>query len=129
MTTVLTCALILALWSLPLNYVPAVARLSAGGIKWGMSNRESLPEIPPWAERAERAQKNHLENLPMLIVTLLVVQISGQANPTVNMAAISMVAFRLLHAPSYIFGIPPLRSLAFIGSILSLFVVLWQLLS
>lgn len=88
-----------------------------------------MPEIPLWAERAVRAQKNHFENLPMLVTALLVVQIADQANPIVNVAAMSMVAFRLLHGPFYILGIPPLRSLMFVGSILSLFVILWQLLS
>ncbi|MGF1601390.1 MAG: MAPEG family protein [Thermosynechococcaceae cyanobacterium] len=129
MTTVLACALILGLWSLPLNYIPTIARIAAGGIQWGMSNRDMMPEIPPWAERAVRAQKNHFENLPMLVTTLLVVQIAGQANQLVNSAAMAMVAFRLLHAPFYILGLPPLRALAFVGSILSLFIILWQLLS
>ena len=128
MTTVLTCALILALWSLPLNYFPTIARFASGGLPWAISNRDTMPEIPPWAERAERAQKNHFENLPILVVTLLAVQISGQANEIINLAAISIVVFRIFHGFAYIIGIPLLRSLAFVGSLLSLFVILWQLI-
>ena len=60
MTTVLTCALIIALWSLPLNYMPTIARFSVGGVEWGLSNRETMPEIPPWAERAERGPQKSL---------------------------------------------------------------------
>lgn len=128
MTTVLTCALILGLWSLPLNYAPTLARFAAGGMEWAMSNRDTMPEIPPWAQRAERAQKNHFENLPMLLVALLVAQLSGQANATVNLAAICMIACRVFHGGAYIAGIPLLRSLGFVGSLLSLFVIVGQLL-
>jgi len=92
------------------------------------SNRDTMPEIPPWAQRAERAQRNHFENLPMLVVTLLVVQLSGAANPLINLAAIIMLACRVFHGFAYIIGVPVLRSLGFVGSILSLFVILWQLL-
>jgi uncharacterized MAPEG superfamily protein len=129
MTTVLTCALILSLWSLPLTYMPTIARFAAGGVEWGLSNRDTMPDIPPWAQRAERAQKNHFENLPMILVVLLVVQIAEQANPIINGAAIAIVALRVLHGLAYVLGVPLLRSLAFVGSLLSLFVILWQLLS
>lgn len=129
MTIVLACILILALWSLPLNYVPAIARFASGGIEWGMSNRDISPPIPAWAERAERAQRNHFENLPMLVIVLLVVHLTGTATPTINWAAIGIVALRMLHGVAYILGIPPLRSLAFVGSLLLLFWILWQLLS
>ncbi|WP_299411653.1 MAPEG family protein [Acaryochloris sp. IP29b_bin.148] len=128
MTTVLFCALALAMWSLPLNYIPTLARFSAGGMEWAASNRDTSPDIPPWAQRAERAQRNHYENLPMLVVALLVVQLSGAANPMINLAAISMVGFRIFHAFAYIIGVPLLRSLGFVGAMLSLFVILWQLL-
>ncbi len=127
MTTVLFCALALAMWSLPLNYIPTLARFAEGGMDWAASNRDTLPDIPPWAQRAERAQRNHYENLPMLVVALLVVQLSGEANPIINLAAISMVACRVFHAFAYIIGVPLLRSLGFVGALLSLFVILWQL--
>lgn len=128
MTTVLFCALALAMWSLPLNYIPTLARFAKGGMEWAASNRDTMPEIPSWAQRAERAQRNHYENLPMLVVTLLVVQLSGAANPLINLAAIIMVACRIFHAFAYIIGVPVLRSLGFVGAMLSLFVILWQLL-
>ncbi|PZD71547.1 hypothetical protein C1752_06167 [Acaryochloris thomasi RCC1774] len=127
MTTVLICALILSLWSLPLNYMPTIARFAVGGVEWGLSNRETMPDIPPWAERAERARKNHFENLPMILVVLLIVQITEQANPIINGAAVGIVALRILHGFAYVLGVPLLRSLAFVGSLLSLFVILWQL--
>lgn len=105
MTTVLFCALALAMWSLPLNYIPTLARFAEGGMEWATSNRDTMPEIPPWAQRAERAQRNHYENLPMLVVTLLVVQLSGAANPLINLAAMIMVACRIFHGFAYIIGI------------------------
>lgn len=47
MTTVLFCALALAMWSLPLNYIPTLARFAEGGMEWATSNRDTMPEIPP----------------------------------------------------------------------------------
>ena len=63
----------------------------------------------------------------MILVVLLIVQITEQANPIINGAAIGIVALRVLHGFAYILGVPLLRSLAFVGSLLSLFVILWQL--
>ena len=61
-------------------------------------------------------------------MVLLVVQITEQANPIIDKAAIGIVALRILHGLAYVLGVPLLRSLAFVGSLLSVFTILWQLL-
>lgn len=63
MTTDTTCLLILALWSIPLNHLPTLARVTQAGVAWGLGNREQKPEVAAWVERADRAQRNHHDRL------------------------------------------------------------------
>ncbi|MGD1904708.1 MAG: MAPEG family protein [Leptolyngbyaceae cyanobacterium] len=128
MTIELFCLLALALWSIPLNYFPTLGRFLVGGIEWGLSNRDTLPDTAPWVARADRAQRNHWENFPMIAVVILLLFITDQSNGLTEKLAIALLAFRVLHAAFYIIGIPLLRSFAFVGALLALFGLVWQLL-
>ncbi len=128
MTVDLICLTVLALWTVPLNHIPAIARISAAGnVAWGLGNRESQPETPPWVGRADRAQRNHHDNLAMIAVIVLIAQITGQANGITAAASIAMVALRVLHGIFYIAGIGPLRSLSYAGALAAMFVIVWQI--
>ena len=128
MTVDLICLIVLALWTVPLNHIPAIARISASGsVAWGLGNRESQPETPPWVGRADRAQRNHHDNLAMIAAVVLVAQIAGQANGTTAIASIVMVALRILHAVFYVAGTGPLRSLSYAGALTAMFVIVWQI--
>ena len=129
MTTDLICLLLLALWSIPLNHLPALARVSEGGLAWAASNREETIEGPPWVGRADRAQRNHHDNLTMIAAVILIAQVTGQADGVTAMAAITVLAFRVLHSVAYIAGIAVVRSLAYFGSIVGLGVVVWRILT
>ncbi len=126
LTPDLICLLILALWSLPLNHIPAIARVQAGGLKWAAGNRDTLPEVPDWVGRADRAQRNHHDNLAMIAVVILVVSFLGQGNGVTAIASIILVASRIAHGLLYMAGIPLGRSLAYVVSITCLGVILWQ---
>ena len=81
MTTDLICLLLLALWSIPLNHAPAIGRIVTAGAEWGMGNRDTQPEgLPVWVGRADRAQRNHHDNLAMIAVVILIAQATGQAD-------------------------------------------------
>lgn len=127
MSVDLICLIVLALWSLPLNHIPAVARVSANGVKWGMGNRETVPETPPWVGRADRAQRNHHDNLAMIAIVVLVAQITRQTDGVTAVASIAIVSLRILHGIAYILGIGPLRSLAYAGSITAMLVIVWRI--
>ncbi len=129
MTTDLTCLLILALWSLPLNHIPALARVTEGGIDWAASNREKSIDGPPWVGRADRAQRNHHDNLAMIAAVILIAAVTGQADEVTAIAAIAVLAFRILHGIAYIGGVALVRSLAYLGSIASLGVIVWRILT
>ena len=129
MTTDLFCLLALALWSIPLNHIPAFGRVAKGGIEWAASNREKSVEGAPWVGRADRAQRNHHDNLAMIAAVILIAQITGQNDSITANAAIAILAFRILHSVAYIAGISPVRSLAYFGSIIGLGVIVWRILA
>jgi uncharacterized MAPEG superfamily protein len=127
----LWCLLALALWSIPLNHIPAIARVSSAEspLAWGMSNRETMPIVKPWVERADRAQRNHHDNLAMIATVILVAQVTGQTDGVTAIASIALLGFRVIHGLTYILGIPALRSLAYVGSIIALGVIVWHILT
>ena len=123
----LLCLLVLALWSLFLNHLPALARLSKAGVEWGLSNRDSMPEVPAWVGRADRAQRNHHDNLAMIAAILLMAVVLDKTDAVTQIAALVILAGRLAHGVFYIAGIGLLRSLSYAISILALFAVVWRL--
>jgi uncharacterized MAPEG superfamily protein len=131
MTTDLYCLLALALWSFPLNHIPAIARVNAAEspIAWGIGNRDTVPQVKPWVERADRAQRNHHDNLAMIAVVILTAHITAQADGVTALASISLLSLRITHGISYILGIPALRSLAYASSITALGVIVWRILT
>ncbi|MEL6602550.1 MAG: MAPEG family protein [Cyanobacteria bacterium J06614_10] len=128
MTTDLFCLLILALWSIPLNHIPALARVSEAGMEWAASNREKAIQGPPWVGRADRAQRNHHDNLAMIAAVILIAQLTGQADGFTANAAIAILICRIVHGLSYIAGIAIVRSLAYVGSIIGVGVIVWRIL-
>ncbi len=127
MPTELICLLVLALWSLLLNHLPALARLSAAGVDWGLSNRDTMPEVPAWVGRADRAQRNHHDNLAMIGVILLMAVVLQRTDAITQVAAIVILISRIAHGVFYVIGIGLLRSLSYAVSILALLVVVWRL--
>ncbi len=127
MSTELICLIGLALWTLPLNHLPAIARVSTGGVKWAMGNRDTQPDIAPWVGRADRAQRNHLDNLPMIAAVILTTAVTQQTDAITAWAAIVLVAARLAHGLFYLAGIGILRSGAYFVSVLALGTIVYRL--
>jgi uncharacterized MAPEG superfamily protein len=125
----LLCLLLLALWSIPLNHAPAIARLLKADVKWALGNRDILPETPPWVGRADRAQRNHHDNLATIATVILLAQLSGQANAMTGLAALIILLARVGHGLFYIAGIGPLRSLCYAIALLGTLAIAWQSLS
>jgi uncharacterized MAPEG superfamily protein len=125
----LICLLILALWSLPLNHIPALARVAHSDVKWGMSNREALPDVPSWVGRADRAQRNHHDNLAMIAVVILIAYVTQQTDRVTAIAAIAVVSLRILHAIVYLLGIVGLRSLVYFGYVTALLTIVLRIVT
>ena len=127
MTTDLICLIVLALWSIPLNHLPAIGRASSAGLEWAMGNRETTPEAAPWVGRADRAQRNHHDNLAAIATIILVAYTTGQTDEVTAIASIVVVSGRILHTIAYISGISLLRSLAYFAAIIALLTIVWRI--
>jgi uncharacterized MAPEG superfamily protein len=99
------------------------------GPKWNMGARdENLPPLNPIAGRLSRAQANFMETLPIAIVALIGVVVAGKASEWTAMGGWIWLAARVVYLPLYAFGIPVVRTLFFLASLIGLLIVLWPLL-
>ena len=96
---------------LPLIYGPgAIAQL---GLATVLGPREGLAEPAGWVGRALRAHRNLIENLIPFAVVALLLQVTGRTSNLSELAAYAFLAFRLLHAFSYVLNIKGVRTLVY----------------
>jgi uncharacterized MAPEG superfamily protein len=127
MTIDLACLLFLGLWTIPLSHIPAIARAKYASVEWVMGNRDTLPKVPAWVDRADRAQRNHLENLPMFAIVILIASLLGKTNAITAVASIVIVVFRVSHSVIYMLGIPKIRSMLYFGALFGLLAIVFQM--
>jgi uncharacterized MAPEG superfamily protein len=118
--TTLLCVL------LPLVYVFGEMR-APGGMEWGLGNRDTPFDLPPWAARAKRAHLNLVENLPPFVALVLVAHVAGKANAMTDLGASIFFWARLAHAIVYTMGIKVVRTGAFFVGSAGLLLILTQL--
>ncbi|MBV2147310.1 MAPEG family protein [Sphingobium sp. AS12] len=100
------------------------------GTNWNMGARdETLPPLNPVAGRLARAQANFQETLPIAIVALIGVVVAGRSSDMTMLGAHIWLGARILYLPVYALGIPKIRTLIFLVSLVGLGMVLWPLLS
>lgn len=101
--------------------IAATPRLLRNGVPWAFGNRDtaSVP-LAPWALRADRASANLQENLVLFAPLVLLVHVAGIANATTALGAQIFVAARIAHAAVYLAGIPMLRTLVWIISLVGM---------
>ena len=96
---------------------PLVALIRRAGWRIAFGNREALPPLPEWANRAARAQRNMIDTMVPFIAIVLAVQMAGASNESTQLGAALFFWGRAVHATVYIAGIPYLRTLAFLVSV------------
>jgi len=121
------------LWSVFL----AGAYLNAHGILLRMNigfgrdvaNRDQVPEMDVYGQRAKRAFANFLETWPMFIALVVVSELAGHRNWLVDWGTIIWFWARVAYWPCYFFGLGNLRSavwtVAFIGLVMMFVGLLW----
>ena len=121
--------LILAsLLTVVLALVGAAALILQRGLRYGFGNRDQTEPLSPWGERALRAHRNMLENLPPFAALVLVAQVAGVANEATAWGAVLFFWGRVAHAVIYIAGVPYLRTAAFVVSLSGMFRIARELL-
>jgi uncharacterized MAPEG superfamily protein len=123
LTALTFSAVLCALLAVPYGF----PQTSVWGLRVAMGNRENPPPLPEWANRAIRAHRNMLENLPHFSVLVIVAVLADSTNQLTAWGAWGFFAARLVHAVVYIAGIPYVRTAAFFAGILAELAILSQL--
>lgn len=99
------------------------------GAKWNMGARdESLPPLNPLTGRLARAQANFMETLPIAIVALIGVVVAGRSSEWTALGGWIWLAARVVYLPLYAVGVPVIRTIIFMASLVGLLMVLRPLL-
>lgn len=109
-------------------WIPYVAdRAVQWGIKDTVSYPESPPPLSPWAERAQRAHYNAVENLVVFATLVLVVQLAGLSNDWTAAAAVIYLWARVFHYIVYLFAFPWARTIFFVIGWACQLTLAWQI--
>ncbi|MDI1295213.1 MAG: MAPEG family protein [bacterium] len=110
-------------------FAAAQAKTKQYGTSWNMGARdESLPPLNPLAGRLTRAQANFQETLPIAIVGLIGVVVAGKTSDLTALGGWIWLGARIAYLPIYGLGIPMIRTLIFLVSLIGLGLTLWPLL-
>ena len=105
-----------------ITYVLQVGPVAALGSRDNLPERKNVLGI-----RGERANHNFKETLPWALGLLALVQVTGAANATTAMGAWLYFLGRAAYLPLYVFGIPVVRTIAFIAAFVGLGLMASQL--
>ena len=92
---------------------PLCAGLAKAGAP-GFDNaapRAWLARQTGWRQRADWAQRNHLEAFPPFAVAVLVAAVAGAPQRAADLLAVLFVLLRLGYTAAYVFDRPTLRSI------------------
>lgn len=85
----------------------------------GLLHEVGYPDQPtrlsPWADRLKRAHANAVENLVVFASLVLIANAAGVRTSATALAALVYLCARVVHAASYVFAVPWVRTLAFSG--------------
>ena len=100
---------------------------------WGLMESVGYPANPkpqsPWAQRLKKAHANAVENLVVFAALVLAAQAAGVTSAAIGTAAVVYFWARVVHALSYTFALPWVRTLSFTVGFICQAVVAWQLIA
>lgn len=125
--TILGWTLVLALLQIML---PSFFRTRETGPAYNLSARDGAgPPVGKVTGRLQRAQANLFETLPLFAIAVVIAHVAGREGALTLWGASLYLAARLVYLPLYAFGVPVLRTLVWLVSLLGLVLVLAALLS
>jgi len=99
------------------------------GRKWNVGARdEALPPPTPVTGRIMRAQANFEETFPIAIVALIGVVLANRTSALTALGGWIWLGARVVYLPLYAAGVPVIRTIAFVISMVGLGMVIWPLL-
>lgn len=103
------------------------ARFNNGqrGLAWNLGARDGEPPpVSAVAGRLERAYRNFMETFPFFVVAVLLADVSGRLSWFTLLGAYTYFGARIVYWPLYAFGVPGIRTLVWLVSIVGLGMVL-----
>ena len=95
------------------------------GTKWNMGARDDeMPTPDPIVGRLSRAQANFFETFPIAIAAILIVSAAHLESRWTALGAIIWLAARIVYLPLYALGVPVMRTIAFLVSLVGLAMLL-----
>ena len=118
--------LLLALFQIVL---PAMLRNRETGVSYNAGSRdEEGPPVGRLTGRMMRARGNLLETLPIFAAAVLIVHVAGREGTLSHFAVWLYFIARVVYVPLYAAGIPYLRSLVWLGSLIGIVLLLVTML-
>lgn len=118
----LFCAILLGIVQLLLATLASVA---GRGLPWGVGARdEGWPPIGKIGARLDRAYKNFLETFVFFAAAILLAHALGKSTPNSVIGAQIYLWARVLYVPAYAFGIPYVRTLIWVASLVGILMVM-----
>ena len=123
--------LTLLVWAAALAVVQVLVAVTGAFTQVGLmklvGNREDMPRILGWAGRAERAHLNILQNLVLFAILVLVAVVTNRTNDMTLLGAQLFFWGRVAYALIYLAGLPWLRTLSWVVSVIGLLLIFLQL--
>ena len=95
------------------------------GTKWNMGARdEELPPPRPIVGRLARAQANFFETFPIAAAAILIVTAASLEDRWTALGAMIWLGARIVYLPLYAFGVPMIRTLIFLISLVGIAMIL-----
>jgi uncharacterized MAPEG superfamily protein len=129
----MTPQLVILGWTLVLAVVYIMASASARtretGVDYNAGPRDGPgPPVGKITARLQRAEKNLYETLPLFIAAVLIANIAHRDGPLTLWGAGLYFVGRVIYLPLYALGIPMVRSIVWIASLIGLALILWAIL-
>jgi uncharacterized MAPEG superfamily protein len=125
----MTAELTVLAWGciLALVHVFAAVRVKTRqyGTKWNVGARdEELPPPQPIVGRLARAQANFFETFPLFAAAALIVAVADVGDRWTAIGAWVWLGARIVYLPLYALGVPVVRTIAFLASVVGILLVL-----
>jgi uncharacterized MAPEG superfamily protein len=124
-------AIVLALKMAAISVVQGRGRLSAGTFTNPEDARtfgaQQAPSEAPAVERASKAWRNDLENIPIFLILAWIYVAAGLSAAAFVIYCIIFMAARIAHTICYLNAIQPARTIAFTAGAVTMLVMIIQL--
>ena len=106
-------------------FIAGNARSKELGVKWNMGARdEKVKDLSPVTQRLLRAQSNFFETFPLFASAVLIVAVSHSYSVYSYWGSLIYLLARIIYLPLYAFGVPVVRTIVWLFSIVGLLLIL-----